>query len=559
MNSEIFCPIRGCTHSIDGVHPPFLTRTTLIRHLHTPSHSSTHHLVDHTQCATAGIYTCCSSSCPSSPKIFFSSLRALHDHRITLHPPPPTPPPIPTDPPSNPFDISSHLLHSHSPPHIANHWAHGLEFISTVYDHEPPDFRTTWCHLIRSRNKSSFSNLQAAIIRAIVTANTNCDTIDASAPFWWLLLHLDMLIFAPSTRHQRSEASIHGTIRDRIDAAFSGDIAFLFNSAMQVQRLTQNSRPAYIGHNRHAQLAANDDQYRKAVGLACSSQSIATIGPDNISIVNKLYIDPVPPRNHPRPIPTTPPQSYSLPGDICSTILHAAKNKGAGINADSIDLFSTLIKQPIPTIKPDLRYIFDLIYQNKLPTSIKRYFTDVYLFCLHKDPTDHTKLRPLGIPTAIRRLIASHVAHTLRDKFASHLLPFNYAVGIPNGGDFVVKAMQLSIKKYIENPQQHNALPSRAAVFFDLTNQFNSVSREEFINVIATSFPELLPLTTLFYNNATTVHHKWNDGTWRTLLMKEGVNQGCPLSPLFAAFVVARLLQPIDASTRTCCYTFGLR
>jgi hypothetical protein len=68
-----------------------------------------------------------------------------------------------------------------------------------------------------------------------------------------------------------------------------------------------------------------------------------------------------------------------------------------------------------------------------------------------------------------------------------------------------------------------------------LTNQFNSVSRKEFFNVISTSFPELLPLTTLFYENADTVHHKWDDGSWRTLLMKEGVSQGCPLSPLFAS------------------------
>ena len=246
-------------------------------------------------------------------------------------PSPPSPPPVPTDPPSTPFAISSHILHSHSPPHTANHWAHGLSFIGSVYDHEPPDFRTTWRHLIRSRNKSSFSNLQAAVIRAIVTANTNCASIDDSAPFWWLLLHLDMLIFAPSTHRQRSDTSIHNTIRDRIDAAFSGDIAFLFNSAMQVKRLTQNTRPAYIGTNRNAQLAADDDQYRKAVGLACSSQSIATIGPDNICHVNKLYTQPVPPRHHPHPDSSSPHQSFSLPGDICKTILHAAKNKGAGI------------------------------------------------------------------------------------------------------------------------------------------------------------------------------------------------------------------------------------
>ena len=157
MNPDFYCPIRGCTHSIDGTHAPFLTRTTLIRHLHSPTHATTHHLANHTLCATAGIYTCCKSTCPASPKIFFSSLRALHDHCTTIHPPPPSPPPTPNIPPSTPFAISSHLLHCHPPPHTVNHWMHGLDFITSVYDHEPPDFRTTWRHFLRSRNKSAFS------------------------------------------------------------------------------------------------------------------------------------------------------------------------------------------------------------------------------------------------------------------------------------------------------------------------------------------------------------------------------------------------------------------
>ena len=275
-----------------------------------------------------------------------------------------------------------------------------------------------------------------------------------------------MLIFVPSTHKQRSDSSIQNTIRDRINAASSGDIAYLFNSAMNVQRLTQNTRPAYIGKNRSAQLAADNDEYHTAVSLACSSQYIATIGSHNISHINKLYTQPVPPRNHQHPATSTPSQPFSLPGDICKTILHAAKNKGAGINADTIDLFTTLVKSSIPTVKPDLHF----------PQCIKRYFTDVYLFCLHKDPKDTTKLCPLSIPTAIRRLIASHVDCTLRDKLSSHLLPFNYAVGVPNGSDFMVKAMQLSNEKFIDYPQRTTKLPTHAAIFFDLTNQFNSVS-----------------------------------------------------------------------------------
>jgi hypothetical protein len=130
-----------------------------------------------------------------------------------------------------------------------------------------------------------------------------------------------MLIFAASTRKQCSNSSIQNTIRDCIDAASSGDIAYLFNSAMNVQWLTQNTHPAYIGKNRSSQLAAEKDEYHTAVSLACSSQSIATIGSHNISHVNKLYTQPVHPRNHQLPTPSASSQPFSLSGDICKTIL----------------------------------------------------------------------------------------------------------------------------------------------------------------------------------------------------------------------------------------------
>jgi hypothetical protein len=126
------------------------------------------------------------------------------------------------------------------------------------------------------------------------------------------------------------------------------------------------------------------------------------------------------------------------------------------------------------------------------------------------------------------------------------MLPFNYAVGTPNGTNLIINTMQLQVERYISLPQLTGRIPTHVAVFFDLTNQFNSVSHEAFFNVIAKSFPEMLSLTTLFYKHTGTVHHKCANGTWRTLLMEEGVSQGCPLSPIFASFVVANLIQPLD-------------
>ena len=79
------------------------------------------------------------------------------------------------------------------------------------------------------------------------------------------------------------------------------------------------------------------------------------------------------------------------------------------------------------------------------------------------------------------------------------MLPFNYAVGTPSGSNFITTTMQLQIEKYTTTPQSKDKIPSCAAVFFDLTNQFNTVSREALFKVIEDSFSKILPLTTLIY------------------------------------------------------------
>jgi hypothetical protein len=112
--------------------------------------------------------------------------------------------------------------------------------------------------------------------------------------------------------------------------------------------------------------------------------------------------------------------------------------------------------------------------------------------------------------------------------------------------DFIVKSMQLSIEKFIKSKQDANTLPTRAAVFIDLTNMFNSVSRDELFDIIRSDFPELTNLTELLYNKHGNVYYKWKNVKWKTLFMEEGVNQGCPLSPIFATLVLQRALKPID-------------
>ncbi len=192
---------------------------------------------------------------------------------------------------------------------------------------------------------------------------------------------------------------MYHTICDCIDTACFGDITFLFNFAMQVQQLKQNSCPMYTGKNCSAQQAANSNDYRTAVLHACASQSIATIGPHNLPHVKNKYTPPVwlLGLGYPQPslFPTHPP--YPLWQDIYDPIWWAAWNQGTGVNADLTNLFSSLPKCSIPTIKNNLRFIFDLTYQNKYQKisnvaswmSISSVFIKTPPASQNNDPLDH--------------------------------------------------------------------------------------------------------------------------------------------------------------------------
>ena len=85
-----FCPKPGYNRWSTSSQTQFSNKTALIRHLNTHNHKSTHHLTNYSKCTDSDIYHCCSADCPSSPKTFFASLRALWIHNDALHTPPNT-------------------------------------------------------------------------------------------------------------------------------------------------------------------------------------------------------------------------------------------------------------------------------------------------------------------------------------------------------------------------------------------------------------------------------------------------------------------------------------
>ena len=532
-------------------------------------------LVDLSVCHESGIAFCTHGACPLLPKDrFFTSNHELIQHERAHHPT--TPPHAPT---RNPSDLPAtspstststpqelpcapgpsaspnvdlcHALFSptNEDPAQPSLWADALHFLASP-NNAPPGFRTNWFQYVKRRHKHEFSNVFYHIIQAIIISSARPDNDDAdwrssTSGFYWLLVHFEQLILAPTKKTDRDGESIQQTIRRRLIWFRQGRIRDLHAESARVSSwVDDGDRPARDGR-RDAQEAANNDNYKSARDRACNPPTVARVGDNNLASVTALYSEPHPALNLDPPS-LADHQPYHLPGNIAKSIRQSSRSKGKGCYTDSLDIFIDLAQQDDSAVDSTLQHLFDLVYRGLVPASARRYFRDSYLFCLYKDPSDPTKLRPIGVPTALRRIIASHVAKVYKDSFAAHLLPFNFAVGVERGMSFATTVAQLSIEKYIQTPQSRNELPSRSMVFLDLRNMFNLVSREKLRHVVATKFPELVPLVDLFYEDAANINLRWDDGSWRAISMLEGLNQGCPLSSIFAALVLNEVLVPLD-------------
>ena len=185
---------------------------------------------------------------------------------------------------------------------------------------------------------------------------------------------------------------------------------------------------------------------------------------------------------------------------------------------------------------------FTIVINGEVGPRIKELLRTTYTVALQKDPEDLKKLRPIGIPSAVRRIAAALVVGKYKSDFADFLLPHNYAIGTNGGIDFITNTMRLGVEKFISAPEARGDLPTRALVSLDIRNMFNAVSREKLRQIIAESYPELEAFADLLYADFGTTCVKRDDGSWFKISVEEGFAQGYPVSPVFAAIVLRRML-----------------
>lgn len=137
---------------------------------------------------------------------------------------------------------------------------HASDFISQHYPVQPPNFLHTWLHFLKHRNAAASTSIQASLPRAISLAHCH-----NPAPFWWLFLHLELLLFHPTSSSNRDDESIQSTIADRLIAFKDGRIEELWTSAMAiVSKSSTTSPPTNSQSNKAIQHAADSDNLRAA-------------------------------------------------------------------------------------------------------------------------------------------------------------------------------------------------------------------------------------------------------------------------------------------------------
>jgi hypothetical protein len=287
MIDEFYCPIMNCPHYNKTNRRTFHTLTSLIRHLKSDEHKTSRHLLDHTECNKIKLFRCTHNDCSKSKDIFFTSKRAYNDHNKTHH----------TLVPQLCLEINqaknkrqlqyTSIISNTTPNEDEPQLEAGIHDINENYKCEPPQFRSSWRRYLRGNNKIWFYQILGNIIKSICQSSIT----DDSEPFWWLLLHYEMLILAPTPNTTRRNICMKHVIARRLKQLQLGQIGNLLKEAYGFNNnwTTKNPRPRDKIDNSAAQVAADTDNYRTAITRACNFNKIATLDNNNKHTVKKLY------------------------------------------------------------------------------------------------------------------------------------------------------------------------------------------------------------------------------------------------------------------------------
>ena len=263
---------------------------------------------------------------------------------------------------TNNHDIMSKFLYGPANHNTINHWEEGLAFLHLL-DPEEPTFRQSLITKVHGRTEDLITSLALDLIEATNEANKSPTAkkihskseFDAT-PFWLLVVLLEQLVLFPSKKaNEIKEGSLHAEISRRVRLFRSGQIKQLY----QESKLVTSKSAADFGKEapkiqKSAQSAADNDNFKSAIARLVKNLPIAQITDGengNIGTLHKLH---PPSLNLPCTNNTRVTRGSKLnrkrvhisPKMVMQGLRGLNKGKAGGLQADSLDLFIKLARNP---------------------------------------------------------------------------------------------------------------------------------------------------------------------------------------------------------------------
>ena len=375
-----------------------------------------------------------------------------------------------------------------------SHWHDALVFLKD-FKWDAPPYRATMITKINHRLETNVVETFHSVTHASTEAcrpvkhtkhNTKQD-YDAD-PILALQILYERLVLFPLPPIQNSstsrassgkknnpqlKASVNRTIHARLRLFKQGRIRELYeesNAVVSKSPREMADNPERVQKN--AQLSIDLDNVKSANVRLTKNAPVAIIDDERLRVLQNLHPKSLQRGTHKNRRSSRfshdQRKVHFTPEQIVRILCRLNRGKAAGLFGDSLDLYvkcaRTLdLSKDADLIKAKrLASFFSSVANADVPDKFQVALRKTYLVALEKDPDDKLKLRPLGVPSAIRRITTAAILSEYSSVLADYLLPYNFAVGVSGGCDVVIKTMQLGVDKYISEPESRGDLPTRS-------------------------------------------------------------------------------------------------